>query len=96
MPGYYIGAALALVALAIIGLLLPLRTALVVLGSISLLLFLLLPKRRGPIAANASLFSIASATVFAVGQVMERVLAPHQQIRIKVLLGLEDDPTGAG
>ena len=26
----------------------------------------------------------------------ERVLAPHQQIRIKVLLGLEDDPTGAG
>jgi len=27
---------------------------------------------------------------------MERVLAPHQQIRIKVLLGLEDDPTGAG
>jgi rod shape determining protein RodA len=96
MPGYYIGAALALIALAIIGLLLPLRTALVVLGSISLLLFLLLPKRRGPVAANASLFSIASATVFAVGQVMERVLAPHQQIRIKVLLGLEDDPTGAG
>ena len=96
MPGYYIGAALALIALAIIGLLLPLQTALVVLGSISLLLFLLLPKRRGPVAANASLFSIASATVFAVGQVMERVLAPHQQIRIKVLLGLEDDPTGAG
>ena len=96
MPGYSIGSALALVALAIIGLLLPLRTALVVLGSISLLLFLLLPKRRGPIAANASLFSIASATAFAVGQVMERVLAPHQQIRIKVLLGLEDDPTGAG
>ena len=67
-----------------------------VLGSISLLLFFILPKRRGPIAANAALFSIASATVFAVAQVMERVLAPHQQIRIKVLLGLEDDPTGAG
>lgn len=24
------------------------------------------------------------------------VLEPHQQIRIKVLLGMEDDPTGAG
>ena len=27
---------------------------------------------------------------------MEKILAPHQQIRIKVLLGLEDDPSGAG
>jgi rod shape determining protein RodA len=96
MPGYYIGAALALVTLAIIGLLLPLKTALIFLGSISLLLFLLLPKKRRPIAINLTLVSLASATVFAVGQVMERVLAPHQQVRIKVLLGLEDDPTGAG
>jgi rod shape determining protein RodA len=96
MPGYYIGAALALVALAIIGLLLPLKTALIFLGSISLLLFLLLPKKRRPIAINLTLVSLASVTVFAVGQVMERVLAPHQQVRIKVLLGLEDDPTGAG
>ena len=96
MPGYYIGAALSLLALAIIGLLLPLKTALIFLGSISLLLFLLLPKKRRPIAINLTLVSLASVTVFAVGQVLERVLAPHQQVRIKVLLGLEDDPTGAG
>lgn len=43
--------------------------------------------------------------VFAVGSigffystdyVFNNVLEPHQQIRIKVLLGMEDDPTGAG
>ena len=27
---------------------------------------------------------------------MEQILAPHQQVRIKVLLGLENDPSGAG
>lgn len=28
--------------------------------------------------------------------VFNKVLEPHQQVRIKVVLGLEEDPTGAG
>ncbi|NDP19653.1 MAG: FtsW/RodA/SpoVE family cell cycle protein [Paludibacter sp.] len=33
---------------------------------------------------------------FSADYLFEKVLQPHQQIRIKVLLNMEDDPTGAG
>jgi len=96
MPGYYIGTALIMVILAIAGLILELKTALMILGAMSLLAFLLLPKKTKFLLGNASGLLVSSGIVFAVGRVMDNVLAPHQQIRIKVLLGLEDDPTGAG
>lgn len=38
----------------------------------------------------------ALAFMFSVDYVFTDILEPHQQIRIKVSLGLEDDPTGAG
>ncbi|WP_300728251.1 rod shape-determining protein RodA [uncultured Bacteroides sp.] len=42
-------------------------------------------------------FSICSiGFLFSADYVFNNVLEPHQQIRIKVLLGMEDDPTGAG
>lgn len=42
-------------------------------------------------------FALGSLTFFySVDFVLNNVLEAHQQIRIKVLLGLEDDPTGAG
>lgn len=42
-------------------------------------------------------FTIGSAAFFlSADYVFNNVLEPHQQIRIKVLLGMEDDPTGAG
>lgn len=42
-------------------------------------------------------FALASlAFLFSVDYVFNNVLEPHQQIRIKVSLGLEDDPSGAG
>lgn len=96
MPGYYIGTALIMVILAIAGLILELKTALLILGALALLAFLLLPKKTKFILANSAALLTSSAIVFAVGRVMDNVLAPHQQIRIKVLLGLEDDPSGAG
>lgn len=96
MPGYYIGGVLIMVVLSIAGLILELQTALIILGSISLITLLILPKKTKPIIANLSLLAVSSSIVFAVGRVMENVLAPHQQVRIKVLLGLEDDPSGAG
>lgn len=43
------------------------------------------------------LFSLGSiGFFFSADYVFNNVLEPHQQIRIKVLLGMEDDPTGAG
>lgn len=43
------------------------------------------------------LFAIGSVGFFfSADYVFNNVLEPHQQIRIKVLLGMEDDPAGAG
>lgn len=42
-------------------------------------------------------FALCSAGFFfSADYVFNNVLEPHQQIRIEVLLGMEDDPTGAG
>lgn len=43
------------------------------------------------------MFAVGSlAFLYSVDYVFENVLEPHQQTRIKVSLGLENDPTGAG
>ncbi|MDR0431343.1 MAG: rod shape-determining protein RodA [Tannerellaceae bacterium] len=39
---------------------------------------------------------VAVGFLFSVDYVFDEVLEPHQQMRIKVSLGLEDDPSGAG
>lgn len=38
----------------------------------------------------------SSGFLYSTDYAINEVLEPHQQIRIKVLLGMEDDPTGAG
>lgn len=44
-----------------------------------------------------SLFTIGSiGFMYSSDYVFDNILEPHQQIRIKVVLGMEDDPTGAG
>ncbi|MDR1407675.1 MAG: rod shape-determining protein RodA [Tannerella sp.] len=44
-----------------------------------------------------SLFAVLSLSfMYSIDYVFEDVLEPHQQMRIKVALGLEDDPAGAG
>lgn len=96
MPGYYIGIVLGAGALAVAGLVLPLTYSLPGLGVIAVLTFLFLPKRRRYFFYNAFFTAMSAAIIYGVGFVMEKVLAPHQQVRIKVLLGLEDDPSGAG
>lgn len=45
------------------------------------------------VSAFAVVFTIF---LFSVNYVFLRILEPHQQIRIEVLLGMEDDPRGAG
>jgi rod shape determining protein RodA len=96
MPGYYIGIVLGCVVLAIGGLILPLNTSLIILVGLAIIVFFLLPKHHRYILYNLFFTSVSSAILFGVGFIMEKILAPHQQIRIKVLLGLEDDPSGAG
>ncbi len=47
--------------------------------------------------ALIALFALGSiGFLFSVDYVFNDILEPHQQIRIKVSLGLEDDPSGAG
>ena len=57
------------------------------------------------LAVREQLWSYALIAMFAIGStgffysvnyVLNDVLQPHQQTRIRVLLGLEDDPKGAG
>lgn len=96
MPGYYIGIALTAVALGIIGLMFPLQWTLIGLVSMALIALIILPKKRLFFLLNGLALAFASGVVYTVGLVMENVLAPHQQDRIRVLLGLEDDPSGAG
>lgn len=43
------------------------------------------------------LFTVASAVFcFTADYIFDTILQPHQQSRIKIVLGMEDDPTGAG
>ena len=46
--------------------------------------------------AYIALFALASMTVFFSANMLVDHLAPHQQKRIQVLLGLQDDPNGVG
>ncbi len=47
--------------------------------------------------ALIAVFALCSmAFMYSLDYVFNEVLEPHQQVRIKVSLGLEDDPTGAG
>ena len=47
--------------------------------------------------ALIALFAVGSiGFLYSVDYVFDEIMEPHQQIRIKVSLGLEDDPSGAG
>lgn len=47
--------------------------------------------------ALIAVFALCSmAFMYSLDYMFDEVLEPHQQVRIKVSLGLEDDPTGAG
>lgn len=60
------------------------------------LIFLSLKRWIWPYALIA-VFALGSVGfLYSVDYVFDNVLEPHQQIRIKVSLGLEDDPSGAG
>lgn len=60
-------------------------------------LFYMLLRERRRVYAFIAVFLIASVGfLYSCDYVFDRVLEPHQQVRIKVLLGLEEDLAGAG
>lgn len=64
--------------------------------AVGYLFFLALSERRLSYFL-IGLFAMASiGFLYSSDYVFNKVLEPHQQVRIKVVLGLEEDPTGAG
>lgn len=71
--------------------------ALLILAAISVYLIVLYIQKKAGHYLLIIFFSAASVVfLFSVDYVFDNVLEPHQQTRIKVSLGMEDDPKGAG
>jgi len=91
---------ISLLAAFITSLYIPINFVLVVVGLIIIiacvLIFLSLKNLVWHYALVATFAIFSIAFMFSVNYVFEDVLEPHQQVRIKVSLGMEDDPSGAG
>ena len=78
----------------------PINFVLVIVGVIAviswILIFLSLKNLAWHYVLIAMFAVFSIAFMFSVDYVFEDVLEPHQQMRIRVSLGLEDDPSGAG
>lgn len=66
------------------------------LGLLSLLILIFFKKSRQKWKVLLTSFAMAALFVFTVNYAFQNILEPHQKTRINVLLGLEEDPKGAG
>lgn len=67
------------------------------LGLAIIYLFLVYAQTKSKKLLITALFPIVfGGFLFSVNYVFDSILEPHQQVRIKVALGMEDDPQGAG
>lgn len=96
VPGIYIFLAIWLIILFILSLLVPQVWLLVSLGAIALILFYLIRKNRQYLMAILGGLALSVVFVLGVDYIFNNILAPHQQSRFKILLGLEEDYSGAG
>lgn len=88
---------LAVVVLFIFALLFTPITMLIILGVIAVVYFFLQRKKTWGLAASlGAVLVVLMGFVYSVDYIFNEVLEPHQQVRINVLLGKEDDPKGAG
>lgn len=72
-------------------------TMLMILGCLLLGIFLFQKKKTLKVGLGlAAMLVVLMGFVYSVDHIFHNVLEPHQQIRIDVLLGKADDPTGAG
>jgi len=67
-----------------------------ILASIVYLIWISIRQRRKNYAFVAIFMIFAIAYCFSADYIFDHVLEPHQETRIKVVLAMEDDPTGAG
>jgi rod shape determining protein RodA len=72
-------------------------TMLIILGSIGSIAFLFQRKKTWKLGVGiGGVLVVLMGFVYSVDYLFNNVLEPHQQVRINVLLGKEDDPKGAG
>lgn len=66
--------------------------------AVGTLIYMLVQKRKTwrLVISSIAVLAILMGVVLSVDHVFNEVLEPHQQVRINVLLGKEDDPRGAG
>jgi rod shape determining protein RodA len=97
LSGNYLLLGLLAVLLFILALLFDKFILIAILGVFSLLMFLLVKKKRlSKIFTIIGFFIVTSGMVYSVDYVFETKLQPHQKKRINVLLGKELDLKGAG
>jgi rod shape determining protein RodA len=96
VPGYYIFFGLWLAALFVLSLLMEKIWLIAVLGGLTLIVIYALRKNKQAIFLSISVFALSIVFAFTVDYIFNNVLAPHQQSRFKVLLGMEEDLSGAG
>jgi rod shape determining protein RodA len=96
VPGYYLFLAFWLAALFVLSLVIPQLWLIGSLVGISLVLIFFLRKNKQAIWLNLAALAMSIIFVFGVDYIFNNVLATHQQSRFKILLGLEEDPSGAG
>jgi rod shape determining protein RodA len=96
VPGVYIFLALWLVVLFLLSLLVPQLWLIGSLVLIAIALFFFIQKNRQNIAAIFGGLTVSVVFVLAVEYIFNNLLAAHQQSRFKILLGMEQDYSGAG
>ncbi|MGB1317465.1 MAG: rod shape-determining protein RodA, partial [Flavobacteriales bacterium] len=97
LSGNFLLFGLAIAVLFIFSLLFTPLTMFIILSIILLVLFLFQRKKTLKLGLGiGSVLVVLMGFVYSVDYLFHNVLEPHQQIRIDVLLGKADDPTGAG
>lgn len=96
VPGIYIFLAIWLMILFVFSLLVPQLWLIVALVAITVVLFFFINRNRQNVAAILGGLALSVVFVLAVDFIFNNLLAPHQQSRFKILLGLEEDFAGAG
>jgi len=96
LPGYYIFLGFWLIVLFVLSLLLTKTTLFITIGILTALAIFVMRKQKGAITTSIVGGLLSVGFVLVVDKIFNDFLAPHQQNRFLVLLGLEEDPMGVG
>lgn len=97
LSGNFLLFGLAMAVLFIFALLFTPLTMLIILACIGLVVFLFQRRKTWKLGLSiGAVLMVLMGFVYSVDYIFNEVLEPHQQVRINVLLGKEDDPKGAG